>query len=382
MDWLTGWACRKKVIVSASSSQATWAASTAKTLGMVVRPTTSNGFFYYCTVAGTTGTSEPTWPTTVGNTVTDGGVTWKCENRYIVPFKIGESPGASGYDFHLDGQSASFPSGLNQGGDLRFTKSDGTTLLDFWVESVSGSSPNRTANIFVETVGDLSQKDIYCYLKNSGASNYSNGSNTFLYFEDFNSYTDGNLTGQGGWTGTTSLVIQETTVYEGAKAAKHPGGITPSNTHSVTLPPSIELTVWVQSAQTNVTTGTAQLIVDSGLAAAEIHLYNTGYIRVHGSTWVADGTYSANEWFKIYLQMRESDLYVRGGKEGSFTSWTSPYQTTPIVNLRLRGENTSAICYWDLITIRQFLSNEPAYSSAGSLEGLANTGAMLLLLLN
>lgn len=47
-----------------------------------VVPTTYNGFFYECTQTGTTGGSEPTWPTTVGNTVTDGGVIWECVAQY------------------------------------------------------------------------------------------------------------------------------------------------------------------------------------------------------------------------------------------------------------------------------------------------------------
>jgi hypothetical protein len=43
-----------------------------------VKPTVQNGFWYKCTVAGTSGGVEPTWPTTAGNTVVDGTVTWTC----------------------------------------------------------------------------------------------------------------------------------------------------------------------------------------------------------------------------------------------------------------------------------------------------------------
>jgi hypothetical protein len=64
---------------------AEWLASTAYTaieggdrsVGSYVRPTTYAGLDAECTVAGTSAGSEPTWPTTAGDTVGDGGVTWR-----------------------------------------------------------------------------------------------------------------------------------------------------------------------------------------------------------------------------------------------------------------------------------------------------------------
>jgi|GEM_PF-6256373 len=61
-----------------SEGQAKWQASTAYNQGDLVEPTTPNGYVYQCTVAGTSGSSEPTWPTTIDDTVVDGTVTWKC----------------------------------------------------------------------------------------------------------------------------------------------------------------------------------------------------------------------------------------------------------------------------------------------------------------
>lgn len=55
-----------------------WAASTAYTVGAVRRATTlqASGLVFRCTTAGTSGASQPAWPTDIGSTVTDGTVVW------------------------------------------------------------------------------------------------------------------------------------------------------------------------------------------------------------------------------------------------------------------------------------------------------------------
>lgn len=53
-----------------------WAASTAYDVGDKIMPSTSNGFFYECATAGTSGETEPTWPTSNGETIADGTVEW------------------------------------------------------------------------------------------------------------------------------------------------------------------------------------------------------------------------------------------------------------------------------------------------------------------
>jgi len=56
-----------------------WVASTDYSLNAIRVPTTHNGYRYKATTAGIAGTTEPTWPTTIGNTVTDGAAVWTCE---------------------------------------------------------------------------------------------------------------------------------------------------------------------------------------------------------------------------------------------------------------------------------------------------------------
>jgi len=64
-----------------------WVANTAYALGDIVVPTgTPNGYCYICTTAGTShATTEPTWPTTIGDTVNDGTAVWTCRKYpYII----------------------------------------------------------------------------------------------------------------------------------------------------------------------------------------------------------------------------------------------------------------------------------------------------------
>lgn len=67
-----------------------WTLSTAYTLNQIVRPTSGNGFIYQAVVAGTSSGTQPTWPTTIGLTVTDGGVTWACVGRGAVIFDFAD----------------------------------------------------------------------------------------------------------------------------------------------------------------------------------------------------------------------------------------------------------------------------------------------------
>jgi len=59
-----------------------WVVGTAYVVGDYARPTTLakfTGYVYKCTTAGTSDSSEPTWPATIGDAVNDGTAVWTCQ---------------------------------------------------------------------------------------------------------------------------------------------------------------------------------------------------------------------------------------------------------------------------------------------------------------
>lgn len=103
-------------------------------------------------------------------------------------------------------------------GDVRFTGADKITLLDYWVESVYTSD---NATIWVENDATPSTT-CYIYYGNAAATTTSNGTNTFIVFDDFERGVNGDAIG-GSWTVVSGAATISTThnytAYTSAGAA-------------------------------------------------------------------------------------------------------------------------------------------------------------------
>lgn len=84
-----------RAYVAAASWPVSAAVSTAYVVGDTRRPSASNGYLYKCVVAGTSGGTGPTWPTTIGLTVVDGGVTWANMGRGAMVFDANDATWAT-----------------------------------------------------------------------------------------------------------------------------------------------------------------------------------------------------------------------------------------------------------------------------------------------
>lgn len=64
--------------------------TTAYVAGQYVRPATGNTYVYQALTSGTTAGSPPTYPTTIGGTVSDGTVTWLCVGIGVLTFDFSD----------------------------------------------------------------------------------------------------------------------------------------------------------------------------------------------------------------------------------------------------------------------------------------------------
>lgn len=103
------------------------------------------------------------------------------QTNYQLKLIVGESSGSPGCDVHCENNCLDFPN------DIRFTKEDGETKHDYWIEEITGTTPNRKVTVWVEVaaIPASGSVDFYMYYRKASDSGESNGTNTFEFFDDF-----------------------------------------------------------------------------------------------------------------------------------------------------------------------------------------------------
>jgi len=141
------------------ASEGYWQATFAYTSGDTVLPTTPNGRMYRCSTSGTSGGSQPTWPTTPGGTVADGSAVW---TEMTPDFEAGtnlvEVTGGSyarvgvtkgdaqfkGTHNATTGASSGTGGNIKNAGDIQFASPSATWgLVAAWIRNDASTSGNN-----------------------------------------------------------------------------------------------------------------------------------------------------------------------------------------------------------------------------------------------
>jgi len=261
-------------------------------------------------------------------------------------------------------------------GDVRFTDDDGTTLLDYWMESKVDSD---YAIFWVEVADDLSTvaATIYVYYGKADATTTSNGINTFIFFEDFNALSTGELNGQNAWAGTTNrYAVQTSVVKEGAKAVSTTSGADAAGIkHDVTVTagrmfvqaylrsPAISTQY---SVMVKVFEGTTEITGVFLSVSYEKHLYAAGEESIEAA--------SSDTWYKCKLafdSLTTHKIWIDDVLKslGHNTNETNIVTTVTKVSIQEYYNTPSGVQgYIDLLIVGKYVYPEPAHGSWGNEE--------------
>lgn len=293
--------------------------------------------------------------------------------NYQMPIPIGETSGAVGESVDCNGHAKSDFS------DLRFTTSDGTTLLDYWIEVVVGTTPNQLAWVWVEfdSIG-TTNTTFYMYYGKADASSVSNGINTFIQFDDFEWGSDeDNIDTSGGgitWSKTTAgsstAKIDTGQKYTGAKSLRlyRAGANSPNAYFSQALSTEIAFRFRIYketAAALGVYYGDGTKTFIDEIYPTTPHIYaneaDTGVDSTNGAWHLIDIS-------DIDLAVPKQDLY----HDGSIAKDNAGAKAVSWANGILVFQNNAGTSnLWiDTVIVRNWRATEPAWGSWGTEEEL------------
>lgn len=275
---------------------------------------------------------------------------------YQIQFTVNRSSGSdSGSTVYLNGKCQ------DDYDDIRFTKADGTTPLDYWIES----STSTVATIWVEFDSlPNGNTQAYLYYGNAGASAVSSGADTFPFFDDF----PGSSLDAGKWTGGTGVTVSGSVCTVAA---------TDSTIRTLISVGGVGNNMIVQARMKtthyNSISGMEAMVLQAsgdwnnyiGVFPCNEYGVNNKYVNIFSGTaaTAAMSGYSADTWQNITLKRANdrSKWYVNDANE-VVISTGYPTGSLPI-NFHARGAGYNTFIDW--IFTRQYVATEPTITAWG-----------------
>jgi len=261
--------------------------------------------------------------------------------------------------------------------DIRFTKADGTTLLDYWIEE----SDSSDATIWVE-VDTIPVSDgtvtIYIHYGKATASAVSNGANTFIFFDDFTgvdhtgwtdpnsifTVTGGILSGESTRTSTGNVLDQAVSAFTTERMVEGRG----KHTSPTAASHDMSIRVSDQRADYHFAIGPAN--------STDITYRSTGGWATTGVACVLDTYYilgivvddasdTADYWID-YTQKITGKAPATGGTHAANT-------------IRLYLYYPGSKASWDWVRVRNYTTNAPTWGDWGAEEVPSMVGCSIAL---
>lgn len=254
----------------------------------------------------------------------------------------------------LSSSNFDFSHANSDGSDIRFTESDGTTSLYYWVEKWDSTNLNAMIWVKVSSIPASGSTTIYMYYGNSNAATASDGTNTFIFFDDFS----GDLSKWTQQTGTWGISSGELTVTGDYGTA--PGNvITAWNMGSETFIAEMDATLGNgdgRFALYKSTTDVYAIGEEPGDGVHEIQHYN--------GSWTTNASVSSS----VSSGDKVSQQVIYDGSQIIVNDLTNNLQTSYSVSISdyLVGIHSNAkqnpFPYFDNFRVREYASSEPSIS--------------------
>ena len=302
------------------------------------------------------------------------------QTNYQLKLLVGESSGAVGEQVDCGGLVAS------DFDDLRFTTSDGTTLCDYWIESLSGTTPNQLATVWIEVPSIAAHpNDTTIYMYYGGTTTaVSSGANTFIVFDDFERGNDGDTIG-GSWTEASAHVhISTEQEYTGIAANTRSVKLVGADAAApyATIPVTAGSTIAIRARYYKETA--LQLVFLHGDSGSGNHMQvqfdSSENVNVYDGTSYVDTTLNslADSWGLVEFNnfnwgAATCTIVVDGNAK---TGVDISYAFAPMANkLAIYGQANTGLDDWvDDLLVRNFTVNEPTWSSFGGMEAQKSVG--------
>jgi hypothetical protein len=256
--------------------------------------------------------------------------------------------------------------------DIRFIKSDGTTQLDYWIESYTDS--NAIVWIEIDAIpASPSSANFYIYYGNPSALSASNGGNTFLFFDDF---ADNDYTSNLSWTVDSGKFSAANGYLE------HTGDFEAIDIYSTSIfipagsPIMLEYdSMWTSTWCIMNWVGLKDSLVNTMLGGWGVHC---DYSGLHGLGMTYNGSDTAQDYvyqgvtpstwhhFREFFNGTAYGLDYDYGTNG-FTI-VSPAYANNIAKISIGGWQHQSGSRFDNLRVRKYIAHEPSLGTWGNEE--------------
>ena len=265
---------------------------------------------------------------------------------------------------YLGSRGLSFPD------DIRFTKSDGETLIDCWQEAGSGTNP---AIYFAEYTdipsGSGNSANFYIYTGKASDTNASSVVNTFIKGDDVERGSDEDAIG-GDWVTVTNVYIDTGQKFGGTRGARIDGVTGTTPTCRTTVVPSFNKAIRFRLYKETLATITMQhsdgverlqprIEADEDVVYYDGSVYQDTGLNALADAWnlieITNIDFSANT-FKIWVNGVSVNCTIF-----TISGYTNAFAFT--------GTPTNDYDSWfDDFIVRNWTANQPTYGTLGSWE--------------